>query len=138
MIEDGKPIWYFLAAIFGSGAAWASALGDAAMQFLGVPLPVVLGAAAGAFLARAYLPAVDDAGKAVGYLRALAGSAAWTIAGSVGSPTAAAIVPALLPGSVVVPAGAIAGLAALIASAPAWWPRVWPLIVDRFGKKVDK
>lgn len=110
-------------------AAIVGTIGEVTTQILGVPLPVVLGAATGAFLARAYAPALD-----IGFFRALAVSVGWTIAGSVAAPFVGAmllVIPGL--GALKLPAGALAGIAGLVAAAPAWWPKVWPVIAARFG-----
>jgi hypothetical protein len=53
------------------GAGYAAAK-DVALELFGLPLSVVLAAAAGAFLVRSYL-------KPVGFLRGLWGSSCWTV-----------------------------------------------------------
>lgn len=115
-----------MAASSGAAALFAT-VGEVTTQVLGVPLPVVLGAATGAFLARAYMPALE-----IGFVRALAVSIGWTLAGSIAAPLVSSLLP-LLPGlgSLKLPVGALAGIAGLVASAPAWWPKVWPLVAAR-------
>ncbi len=116
-----------------SGVATVVAtIGEVTTQVLGVPLPVLLGAATGAFLARAYLPAIGADGQPLNFFRALGISIAWTLAGTCSAPLVHAVLP-LLPGlgALKLPAGALAGVAGLVAAAPAWWPKVWPLIAAR-------
>lgn len=131
-----KLVYAGLAGASGTGT-WISAASDVVVQLLGVPLPVVLGAATGAFLARAYLPSSDPVtGEHIGFFRALAVSIGWTLAGSIAAPVVHAAVPTvatLVPGMgpLTLPAGALAGIAGLVAAAPAWWPRVWPWIAAR-------
>lgn len=136
-MEGASALWKAAAAACGGGA-WLTSLSDAAVKLLGVPLPVVLGAAAGAFLARAYLPSERADGTPIGYFRALTVSAAWTVGGSAAAPMVHALVPALvgmvIPGSTLaLPAGALAGIAGLIAALPAWGPKLWPLIAARLS-----
>lgn len=136
-MDGAGALWKSIGIACGGGA-WISSISEAAIKLLGVPLPVVLGAAAGAFLARAYLPSARADGTPIGYFRALAVSAAWTVGGSAGAPMVHSLVPALLgavmPGTTLaLPAGALAGIAGLIAAAPAWAPKIWPLIAARFG-----
>lgn len=92
-------------------AGWFAAAGDAAMQVLGVPLTVVMAAAAGAFLARSYQEPAP-------LWRAFAGSSAWVVVGCAGAPFMASFVPALtqkfLGLAVQVPSGAVAFVAACI------------------------
>src|SRR6267142_6237471 len=72
------------AAATAGAATWWSLIGDAAMQLLGVPLPVVLAAATGAFLARTYQTATP-------LIRAIAGSASWVVGACALAPLAAPI-----------------------------------------------
>lgn len=108
------------------GTALAMA-GELATQLLGVPLPVVMGAAAGAGIARSLM-------DPVGFVRALLVTGAWTIAGCVGAPLAqaglgkAGLELALTP-------NVLAGLAALVAASPFWVPRVWPFAQAWLTKK---
>lgn len=95
------------AAASAAGTFW-SLLGDAALQLLGVPLPVVLAAVTGAFLARTYQAAAPLA-------HAIAGSVSWMVG-------ACALAPLCQPlaekyAGVVLPAGALAGVAFAIAIA---------------------
>jgi hypothetical protein len=91
-----------------AAGTWWSLLGDAAVQLLGVPLPVVLAAATGAFLARTYQVAQP-------ILRAVAGSASWVVGACALAPLAAPI--AEKYAGIALPAGALAGAAFAIALA---------------------
>jgi len=114
----------------GSVGAAAVMVGDFALQLLGVPLPVVIGSAAGAGLARSFM-------EPVGFLRALVLTVAWTLIGCVGAPLAHAVGPAVALAvfnrEVVLPAGVLAGLGAAIASSPCWMPKLWPAIAAKLG-----
>lgn len=70
------------AAFVSSAGAVASSFGDLSLQLLGVPLPVLLAAAAGAWIARAYTPAGN-------FFAAAVATFGWTIAGCVLAPLAA-------------------------------------------------
>jgi hypothetical protein len=89
-------------------ATWWSLLGDVAVQLLGVPLPVVLAGATGAFLARTYQAATS-------FGRAFAGSASWVVGACALAPLADPI--AQKYAGIVLPAGALAGAAFAIALA---------------------
>lgn len=122
-------------AVAGASVAGAvlTAAGDVALQILGVPLPVVLAAIAGAMLARAYLPPV-------GFFKAAARVLGWVVLGCALAPSAQAIVAKVLSGAL--PTNALAGMAAIVAAAEAWpmllrwlraeFPGVWTRI---FGAK---
>lgn len=112
------------------GAALAMA-GEVAMQVLGVPLPVVMGSAAGAGIARSLM-------DPVGFVRALFVTAAWTVAGCVGAPLAQVGAQAGLSKlgvEIALTTNVLAGLAALVAALPWWAPKVWPLVQAKFGAK---
>lgn len=118
-------------ALLGAIAGALSFLSEVAMQLLGVPLPVVIASSAAAGMARAF-------GAPMGFFRACGVTAGWTVLGCVCAPGAQALLPAvaqLVPGlgAVVLPANALAFVAAVVSSAPWWWPKVWPLIQARFG-----
>jgi hypothetical protein len=89
-------------------AWWWSLLGDAAVQLLGVPLPVALAAATGAFLARTYQTPAS-------FARAIAGSVSWVVGACALAPLASPL--ALKYAGVELPAGALAGAAFAIALA---------------------
>jgi len=117
-------------AVAGSTAAmW---IGDFVLQLVGVPFPVVVAAAAGAGLARAF-------DEPVGFMRALGLAALWTAIGCTCAPLAQAIIPALVHAvfnrEIVLQANALAGIAAMLSSCTWWGPRVWPLIANRFTRQ---
>jgi len=93
-------------------AAWLSVAGDVAVHLLGVPLPVVVAAIAGALLARVYLPALL-------FAAAFGRSIVWIIAGCVTAQGISSI--ATLPVGVL-------GLIALLASGLG--PKLWPVLVE--------
>jgi hypothetical protein len=93
------------AAVSAAGTFW-SLIGDVAVQLLGVPLPVALAAATGAFLARTYQDAQP-------ILRALSGSFCWVVGGCALAPLAGPV--AEKYAGVTLPAGALAGMAFAIA-----------------------
>lgn len=127
--NDIDATWHRLVtvcgAIAGSLGTAAAMVGDLATHVLGVPLPVVLGAAAGAGLARSLV-------DATGFFRALTVSAAWTVAGCTGAPLVQSLAPIaaakLFDSQLVLPTNALAGIALLISSSPLWWPKVWPMV----------
>ena len=105
------PAWSCAAAVSAAGSVMTT-VSDVASQLLGVPLPVVLGAIAGAFLARAYAPPT-------GFLSAAMASAIWTVAGCVLAPFAPSVAKVLLAKFAGVdgfdlPAAALAGVALCI------------------------
>lgn len=121
-----------LAVCSGAGAV-ITAAGQVTTELLGVPLPAVMAAMAGALLARAYLPSV-------GFFNALARVTGWVILGCAFAPLAQAIAAKLLGNAL--PAGVQAGLAAIVAAAEAWplliaWVRQeFPALAARiFGAK---
>ena len=111
------------AASAAAGSAWLAVVADFAMQVFGVPLPVVLCAAAGAFIARSYAPAVN-------FIRALAASCAWVCAG--GGRARVGLWGGGLGGGVV-PATVLAGLAFAIAAAG---PLLWPVVIEKLPEIV--
>lgn len=126
-----EALWPKLGTVCGAAAGAVgtalSFLSEVAVQLLGVPLPVVMASAAGAGLARAL-------GEEMAFTRALLMSSVWTVLGCVGAPLVQALIPSL-PGlsSAALPPNALAGVAAVVASAPWWWPKVLPAIQARFG-----
>jgi hypothetical protein len=121
----------------GGVASVLAALSQLAEALLGVSLPVAMGSAAGAFAARAVLPAC-------GFWRALAMTVMWAVLGCVLSPLVQALLPLavsiaqwLLPAAlagvqIALPANVQAAVAAGVAAVPWWGPRVWPWVVARF------
>lgn len=121
MRVETVDLTYLSASAFSGVGAILTALSDIAIQVFGVPLPVLLAAAAGAFLARSYLPSV-------GTVRALGGSTVWTVVGCALAP----IIPAIAGKfGLEVPTGALAG-SALVVSAGA--PLLWPVVVDNLPR----
>lgn len=110
------------------GTALAMAA-DAAMQLFGVPLPVVLGSAAGAGIARSMLDPVP-------FWRALFVTAAWTVAGCVGAPLAQALL-GKAGIALDLTTNVLAGLGIAIASAQWWVPKVWPMVMERLSKREE-
>jgi hypothetical protein len=100
------------------GVSLLSSVSEVSMEVLGVPLPVVLAAAAGALLARSY--AASD----VPYMRAIMESLAWTFAGCFSAPAALA---AAEKASYTLPTSALAFLAMLVASLG---PKLFPVIAE--------
>ena len=108
-------------AIASAGAAgWFSQAGEIAVQLLGVPLPVVLAAIAGAFLARTYQ-------EPCSYLSALGRSVGWIVFGCAGAQAAVAVTSAATE-SFKIPVGALAFLALLISGLA---PKLWPVLVEQ-------
>jgi len=128
----GPKIAHVCGVVMGGAATVAAAVltaaGDVAVAVMGVPLPVVMASAAGAGLARSFLPAVS-------FWQAAGATGLWTVLGCAGAPFAQSALPALLSPlgvQMVLPANALAGIAATVASSPWWGPKVWPLVVQRF------
>lgn len=96
------------AAAAAGAASWIAIAADWALQLFGVPLPVVLASAAGAFLARTMLP-VGAPGRAVGTFFA------WTLIGAFGADLAHVGLASWMGKEL--PTGAVAGSAALVALA---------------------
>jgi hypothetical protein len=93
----------------GSGAATVlSAVGEVTMQFLGVPLPVVLACGTGAWIARVYSPSAR-------FFPAIAATMGWTIAGCVLVPLASAAAKRWLDFDI--PNNGLAGLGLLVSLA---------------------
>lgn len=91
-----------------AAAAWWAAAKEIAAELFGVPLPVVLAAATGAFGSLSFVSATTY-GKTLGI------GVLWTVIGTFGSQLALSVVGAWL--GVTVPAGALAGAAILVAAA---------------------
>jgi len=129
------PYWAKMPTVCGAVAGWLIAalsfVGEVAMQLLGVPLPVVMAAAAGAGAARSFM-------DPVGFMRALWQTVVWTIIGCTGAPAAQWAIRQATSSwgtSVELPLNTMAGAAAVLASAPWWGPKVWPFIAARLGLK---
>jgi len=129
------PYWAKMPTVCGAVAGWLIAalsfVGEVAMQLLGVPLPVVMAAAAGAGAARSFM-------EAVGFIRALAMTVVWTIIGCTGAPLAQVVIKAaasIAGAQVDLPTNTLAGAAAVLASVPWWGPKVWPFIAAKLGLK---
>ena len=90
----------------GAGAVLAI-VKDWVTELFGVPLPVLLAAATGAFGVRTYLPAAT-------LIRALLGSGAWTLVGTYSAQLGLSVASAVFNAQV--PATAIAGVALLFAA----------------------
>ncbi len=96
-------------AVSGVSAAGAviTTLRDVAMDVMGVPLPVVLAAIAGAFGARSYL-------APVGFVRGVSGSMLWALIACGCAPLAQTIIAAMSGWQL--PTTALSGVAVLIAA----------------------
>lgn len=92
-------------------ASVVTAIAGIVEPILGVPLPVVLAAIAGAALARAFRPAI-------GFFRAVGRVTGWVVLGCALAPTAKAVAVKLLGADL--PTNAMAGMAAIVAAAEAW------------------
>lgn len=106
---------------FGVGSACASALtaaSDVAMQLVGVPLPVVLAAIAGAMVARSYTPSTN-------YFSAISATLCWTVGGCALAPLLQAIAAKF---GVNVP---VNGLAALALIASGGMPLALPIVKQK-------
>lgn len=68
-----------IAATGGAGAAWWLTAKEIALELFGVPLQVLFAAAVGALLARTFTTQDESAG----YFRALVGSIAWALSGTI-------------------------------------------------------
>lgn len=88
--------------------AWWAAAKEIALELFGVPLPVVLAAATGAFGALSFVSATT-------YLRTLGVGAFWTVAASFGAQLALSLIGAWA--GITIPTGALAGAAILVAAA---------------------
>lgn len=134
-VTDFDVLWPKIATACGAAAGSAGTaavmLGDFALQLFGVPLQVVVASAAGAGLARAFMPPVVD-GKPVGFWKSLGLSAMWTAIGCAGAPIAQAVAPAVVQGlfnrEITLPPSSLGGLGAAIASVTWWGPKVGPAI----------
>ena len=121
----------FVAGICSAAGAVATSLGEVALQILGVPLPVIMAAAAGAFIARSFA-------ERASFGRALATVAAWTVAGCALAPLAQAV---FVAGAskfgldVTLPDNVMAAFAGITAAAPWWFPLIWPMVLARLGQK---
>ena len=92
-------------------AAIFTGLQDVPLQLLGVQLPVLLAALAGAWLVRAYLPPI-------GLVKAIGRVTGWLVLGCVLAPVAGAIVAKLV--GIELPTNALAGMAAIVAAGEGW------------------
>jgi hypothetical protein len=110
------------AAVGGAAAAasgWMSTVGNVAVQLVGVPLPVVIAALAGALLARVYLPPLP-------FGAALLRAFLWLLVGCIGSQGVAEII--TVTASISVPVGLLGGLAMLVSGLG---PKLWPVLVEQ-------
>lgn len=110
-------------------AAVGTTVSDVAVQIIGVPLPVVLAAAAGAFIARSYAAEVSF-GRALGIVLA------WTLIGCALAPLAQAVFTATAAKfgfDVRLPPNVMAGFAGIAAAAPWWVALLWPMVLKRLG-----
>lgn len=113
-----KTIAGATAAVSGSGAVLATLQGWV-LELFGVPLPVLLASAAGAFGARVFLPEAP-------FWRALALSTFWTFAAAWLAELVRWGLARSLNGEM--PTGALAGVALLVA---AMGPRLAPVVMDK-------
>lgn len=103
-----------------SGAATVlSMLSEVATQILGVPLPVVLSATTGAWVARSYAPSKN-------FAAAIAGTLGWTIAGCTLAPLAGALLEHWT--GLKLPTNALAGLALVVSGG---LPLLLPILVEK-------
>lgn len=110
------------AAAAGTGAAaFITALADVSTQLLGVPLPVVLAACAGAFVARSYASSAEQ-----GFASAALATLGWALAGCVLAPLASWALEQAFSGKL--PTNAMAGLALIVA---AGLPMALPIIREK-------
>lgn len=106
--------------------AFVAAAKGVALELFGVPLPVVLAAATGAFAARTFLQPTT-------YVRALGAGFVWTLIGVFGS----SLVLSLLAGwtGKEIPAPALAGAALALALGGQLF---WPVIVSRAPSALER
>ncbi len=102
------------------GVAWWATAKEIALELFGVPLPVVLAAATGAFGALSFVSATS-------YMRTLGTGALWTVIGTYGAQLALSLVSAYSGAQI--PPAALAGAAILVAAGG-------PVLVTR--ENVDK
>ena len=124
---------YAAGSIAAAAVAFISYVSNFAVLVLGVPLPVVMAAVAGACLARAY-------GSPMSFGSAAFVTMLWAAIGCALAPlTRILLQGGLSKLNVDVPlsTGVLAGIAAVVSASPLWWPVVWPFIRSRFGKKDD-
>ena len=117
-IATQKAVAGVAAAASGSGAVLATVKGWV-LELFGVPLPVLLASAAGAFGARVFLPEAP-------FWRALALSTFWTMAGGWLAELVRWGLARWLAGEM--PTGALAGIALLVA---AMGPRLAPVVMEK-------
>ena len=134
-ITQLEPYWPKITTACGAAAGGAVAalsfVSEVAMQLLGVPLPVVMAAAAGAGAARSFM-------EPVGFFRALSITVLWTIIGCTCAPLAQVVIKAaasMAGAHVDLPTNTLAAAAAVLASVPWWGPKVWPFIAAKLGLK---
>lgn len=104
-------------------AAIVSMIGEVTSALFGVPLPVVLAAVTGAFIARSYTPASN-------FFAAIMATIGWTFAGCSLAPLATAIGDHYL--SFKMPTNALAGLAFVVSVG---LPILFPILVEK-GKEI--
>lgn len=124
------PEWFAAGTCAGVSAV-AAAASEVAMHVLGVPLPVVLAAAAGALIARSYAEKTTY-GRAIGLVLA------WTVLGCALAPLAQALatsVAKMFGLELALPTNVLAAFAGIAAAAPCWVPLVWPMVLARLGMK---
>lgn len=112
------------AALISGCAAVATTLSDVTMQIVGVPLPVLMAAAAGAFVVIAFAETVNAFKAAAIFVGLLA-------AGCAGAPLLEAVSLWLAKKNDIdlnVPGGLRAFAALAIASSPYWLPKAWPYL----------
>ena len=88
-------------------AAWWAAAKEIALELFGVPLPVVLAAATGAFGALSFVSSTS-------YAKTLTQGVLWTLIGTYGSQLALSLIGAWAGGQI--PTGALAGAAILVSA----------------------
>lgn len=110
-----------------AAGAWLALVKEWVAELFGVPLPVFLAAEAGAFGARAFLPAAP-------FWRAFFVSQLWAIAGTATAQLALWVAAKWLEGGTP-PPGALAGVALLIA---ALGQRFAPILWDRGGAALER
>lgn len=102
-----------------SGASSFASISAAAVEILGVPLPVVLAAIAGAFIARSYAPSGN-------FFASAAATIGWAVAGCVLAPLASWLLKVAT--GVEAPANVQAGLALLVS---AFLPIALPIVREK-------
>lgn len=114
----GLSATFTCSAALAAGASWMSAVSEVAVEFLGVPLPVVMGALGGALLERSRA----DAGTSM--REHLVSMAGWLIVGCASAPAALA---AAEQWGYKLPVASLGFLALLITS---FGPRLYPIALE--------